>query len=439
MQPRDGEYDLLIVGAGAAGLTTAIFAARSGPKLRIAALDGAARLGAKILVSGGGRCNVTHQSVTPDDYHGANRNRIKRVLAALPVPQTVAFFSELGVPLHVEDTGKLFPNSNKARTVVDALVGEAARRGVRLLTGRRVQAITAPGAAQQHFVIEAAGASPPTAESHAPRYSARAVALCTGGLSLPKTGSDGVGYALARALGHTIVAPVPALAPLVLDGTFHAPLSGVSHEAEITIQVAGEKPRRERGAVLWTHFGLSGPTAMNASRHWTRARQDARDAGGAFSATAVLSFLPGREFPAVEAELLAIQQRQPRSQLRSALAELLPARVAEALLAAVAVSPERPLAQLTREERRCVVHALLSWPLPIRDTRGYNYAEVTAGGVPLSEIDPATMESRCCAGLYLVGEILDVDGRIGGFNFQWAWAGGCAAGRAIAARLGAPG
>ncbi|MFN0135320.1 MAG: NAD(P)/FAD-dependent oxidoreductase [Phycisphaerae bacterium] len=409
--------DVAIIGCGAAGLATAIFAGRHSPGLRVVALDGAKKIGAKILVSGGGRCNVSNERVTPDDYWGGSRNTIRRVLAALPRDETLAFFHEIGVSLHIEENGKYFPDSNSAKTVLAALLAEAQRVGVEIRSDHRVSGVRVGGDGDAwRFTIET---------SHGELISRRCV-LATGGLSLPKTGSDGFGYSIAEALGHSLVPRTPALVPLLLDGDFHAGLSGISLDVEICLRVAGEKPERLRGSLLWTHFGISGPVAMNASRVWHAARLHGR----AIAVTA--SFLPEHSFESAETWLIDLTAARPRSLLAATLAENLPTRFIDALLAAAKLEPRTPLAHLSRESRRTLLHALLEWPLPIRDSRGYGYAEVTAGGVPLDEINAATMESRVCPSLYLVGEILDVDGRIGGFNFQWAWAGGLVAGRALA-------
>jgi predicted Rossmann fold flavoprotein len=411
--------DVAVVGAGAAGLAAAIFTARRRPDLRIVALDGAKKIGAKILVSGGGRCNVTNQVVTPDHYFGGSRNVIRRVLDAFPVADTVAFFREIGVELHAEENGKLFPDSNSARTVLAALLDEANRRGVRIMPGMRVESI------ERHDV----GFDVVT---QAPAIRARAIVLATGGRSLPKTGSDGGGYALAAALGHSLVPQTPALAPLLLapagtPGSIpFAELSGIAHEVEIFAHIAGTKPSSLRGSLLWTHFGVSGPAAMDISRVWHRATLD----GAPVELRA--NFLPGEHSESAEKWLLDFAQRQPRTQLATAVATRLPARVADALLASLEIDRACPLAHLSRDVRRRVLSALLAWPLPVSASRGYAYAEATAGGVPLEEIDPATMASRKCPNMYLVGEILDVDGRIGGYNFQWAWSSGFVAAAGLA-------
>jgi len=408
--------DVAIVGAGAAGLATAIFAARRASERDIRCLDGARKLGAKILVSGGGRCNITNVRVTPEDFWGTSRHSIRRVLSAFTERQTVEFFRELGVSLHEEQWGKLFPDCNSAKSVLGALLNEAERAGVTLLPGHRVIDIrrTEP----QGFEIEIHLAGEGGGAGSRKLLNAQVVVLATGGMSLPKSGSDGLGYEFARGLGHSIVIPTPGLAPLVLKGDFHRPLSGVSHEVEITVRVAGEKPLRIRGPMLWTHFGASGPAIMDVSRHWHRARLDGAEVGLS------LNFLPGRDFESAERELLDVVASHPKTSISNALSALVPSRLIAAIASTLGIAPQRVMGQLTRDDRRRIVHALLDWPLPVVDSRGYNYAEVTAGGVPLSEIDPGTMASRVCPGLFLVGEILDVDGRIGGFNFQWAWSSG---------------
>lgn len=403
-----------IVGAGAAGLAAAIFALQTNPRLRVVLLDGAAKLGAKILVSGGGRCNVTNARVTAEDYWGGSRNTIRRVLAGFPVEQTIAWFESLGVSLYEDYDGKLFPRSDKARTVLDALLDAAQRAGVDVRPQQRVTRI------ERHddvFEITSAGGT----------LAAARVVLATGGRSLPKTGSDGGGYALAAALGHSLVPQTPALAPLVLEGDFHSQLSGVSHDAALMLRMADRRPEILRGSLLWTHFGLSGPLPMNASRVWHRARLEGQQI------EARLNVLPAHAAESVEQRLLAAQAAQPKTLLRGALGQWLPQRVADAILDSCGLPARVALAHLSREDRRRTAHALTEFPITIRDSRGYGHAEATAGGVPLSEIDPATLESRACPGLHLVGEILDCDGRIGGFNFQWAWATGHAAGCAIGA------
>jgi len=398
---------IAIVGAGAAGLATAIFAARRGVGGPVVLLDSARRPGAKILVSGGSRCNVTNATVTERDFNGSPPHLVRRLLRGFGVAETVAFFREIGVPLHGEEHGKLFPDANRSRVVLEALLDEAVRRGVVLRAGERVEAVEAsePGwhVRTARGILEA---------SH--------VVLATGGLSLPKTGSDGHGLRMAEALGHSVVPTTPALVPLVLEGSFHAPLSGVAQEVELAVRAGDRVVDRRRGALLWTHFGVSGPAVLDVSRHWLRALLEGREAA------VEANLLPGRDFASAEAELVRWAAGSPRLTVARALSTWLPAAVAEAVAREAGVV-DVPLGHLPRGERRALVRGLVNRTLPVVASRGYAFAEATAGGVPLAEVDTRTMESRRRKGLFLVGEMLDVDGRIGGFNFQWAWSSAWAA------------
>jgi predicted Rossmann fold flavoprotein len=394
--------DCIVVGGGAAGLATAIFAARRNPSWKITIVDGAKRLGAKILISGGGRCNVTNDVVTPDDFWGGSRHIIRRILQAFPAQRAIAFFQEIGVPLHVEAGGKMFPNSNRAVTVLNALTTEVNRLGVRVMPGQRVTDVHRQ---DMHFELIT------NTETHLARH----LVLATGGMSVAKTGSDGSGYRLAKSLGHSTVTPTPALVGLVLNGEFHKNLSGISHDVELTVHSQNSKSLCLAGSLLWTHFGLSGPVVLNASRHWHNAHIQNK------TVTIHLNLLPGTNFETADCMLLNLTRDQTRAALHNRLSTLIPARVAETLLQSLGIRGQQPIGQLSREDRRKLVQTLIAMPVPVRTSRGFPYAEVTAGGIPLDEIYPNTMESRVCPRLFIVGEMLDVDGRIGGFNFQWAW------------------
>jgi predicted Rossmann fold flavoprotein len=418
-RPRSSHAaEVVIVGAGAAGLATAIFTRRANADRTVLLLDGARQPGAKILVSGGGRCNVTNVVVSDTDFWGGRRAVIRRVLRAFPVRDTIAFFQGIGVGLHEEADGKLFPDSQRARDVLRALLHETERAGVALAAGTRVLDITRD---KDCFRISTNQAD----------ILAAKVVLATGGQSLPKSGSDGAGFEMARRLGHMIVQTTPALAPLLLaaDGdSMHRELSGVAQPVELTLRVDGAISTRLAGALLWTHFGISGPVTLDMSRHWLRAELDGR------STSLTASFYPGRTFDEIDAWwTVQVAERPGTTLLLNVLAATLPASVAAAVLKRLEIDAATPLAQFTRDNRRRLSHALVAWPLDVTGSRGYNYAEATAGGVALNEIDPATMQSRVCPGLFLVGEILDVDGRIGGFNFQWAWSSARVAGAALGA------
>jgi len=415
VKPESDErhVDIAVVGAGAAGLATAIFARRLNPHLSVLLLDSSSRPGAKILVSGGSRCNVTNVAVSERDFSGGKPTIIRRILKAFPPADVVAWFGSLGVALHEEAHGKLFPNSNRARDVLNALLGEVEASGVVLNSATRIDDVTADGRLALHTTRGLIRAS--------------AVVMATGGLSLPKTGSDGGGLEIARRRGHTIVPTTPALVPLTADDRhMHETLTGVSHEAELALWVDGRIARRLRGDLLWTHFGFSGPVVLDMSRHWLRARLEEQ------SARVTLSLLPGESFESIDRAWSSPAAVRSRASVQGRLAAAMPASLATTILQRLDIDPACAVAELTRATRRRLSHALVEWPLNVDGSRGYNYAEATAGGIALDEIDPATMASRKCPGLYLVGEMLDVDGRIGGFNFQWAWSSARVAARALA-------
>ena len=424
------EVDIAIIGAGAAGLTAAIFAAEAVHEQagdgnpRLVVLDGANSIGAKILVSGGGRCNVTHAVVRPQDFHGS-QPVIRNILAAFSVPATCRWFASLGVELKQEETGKLFPTTDKARTVLNALLRRCQQLGVVLLPHHRVMDIQlAHGdsvSTMPRFVLEHSQG----------RLLARRVIMATGGRSLPKTGSDGGGWDLIRRLGHTVTETYPALVPLVLESSmFHAELSGLSQIVELHTVVGGKVTDRRTGSLLWTHFGISGPVAMDSSRFWTMAM------ASNLSVEMICNFCPEEDFTRMTQWLLKRAAEKPKLSIAKALSQRFAERFAAALCRWAGIDPLRPIAQLPQGQRRELVHGLTGLRLPVLRDRGWNYAEVTAGGVPLSEVDFRSMASRKVPGLYVIGEMLDCDGRIGGFNFQWAWATGYAAGRAVGISLG---
>ncbi|QOV88188.1 BaiN/RdsA family NAD(P)/FAD-dependent oxidoreductase [Humisphaera borealis] len=417
--------DLAIVGGGAAGLAAAIFAAEAAPPgRRIIVLDGAKTLGAKILVAGGGRCNVTHHQVRPQDFNGS-QNIVRNVMSAFDVAATIRWFSDMGVELRQEETGKLFPVANTARAVLSALLERCRALNVVLQTSSRVTRIVAPDSAEttdatdRQFRIE---------HAQGVTYCSRVI-VSTGGRSLPRSGSDGSGWDILRQMGHTVTPTYAALVPLVLDAKmFHATLAGVSQDVELTVTSGGKRIDRRTGSLLWTHIGISGPVVMDASRHWTVAKET----GG--EPTMKCNLLPGETFESIEQAMMKWTADRPRASMLTLLSTKLSERVAAAILAHVDVAPTTIASQLSRDARRTLAHAITGLVLPVAQHRGWNYAEVTAGGVPLNEIDYRTMESRKVPGLYLAGEVLDCDGRIGGFNFQWAWATGYLAGRAAASR-----
>lgn len=372
--------------------------------------------GRKILISGGGRCNILPSRHDESRFvTDSSPHTLKRMLRAWPLREQIAFFErELDLPLVEEtETGKLFPVSDRARDVRDRLLTLAVRRGARVVTDALVTDLAPRGAAWR---IERA---------NGPALEADAVVLASGGLSVPRTGSDGVGFEILRRLGHTIQPLYAALTPLIASGGPFAGLAGVSVSVDIAARSATRRAV-SAGGFLFTHRGYSGPAVLDVSHVAVRAA----DAGHAHSARLRVRWTPHSDV-AWEAEL-SPEGSGGRTVL-SALRRELPERLAAALSAAAGVDPATPLARLRREDRIRLIEALVRGELPWDGHEGYARAEVTGGGVSLAEVDPRTMESRIHRGLFLCGELLDAFGPIGGYNFQWAWATGRAAGIGAAA------
>lgn len=404
-------WDVIVVGAGAAGLMSGITAAERGA--RVLVLDGKEKIGAKILVAGGGRCNVTNDFMDATCFHGGARKVVERTLAAFDREATLGFFAAIGAPLTLEpEMGKYFPVSNSARTVLNALLGALADAGAELRTGRPVTDI-APGEAWQ---VTTEGDS----------HRAEAVVLCTGGLALPKSGSTGAGYAFTSRLGHTITRTTPALSPLLAHPAVHADLSGITIPVRLDWREGQRRLASYAGSFLFTHTGYSGPAALNLSRHVAQGR------AAHPKATVVLRLLPDVEDGEEGRFWDALVRSSSRRGVGQALTARLPRRVAEMVCRVARVSPVEPVGRITAEPRRRLLAALLDQRLPVDEVAGYTRAEATAGGVALDEVEPATMMSRLAPGLFLAGEILDVDGQLGGYNFQWAWSSGVVAGRSAA-------
>jgi predicted Rossmann fold flavoprotein len=338
--------------------------------------------------------------------------------------------------LKLEDTGKYFPQSDDAQTVLDALLAAASGAGVVLRSGERVVRLERAGAAWrvglQHVSgsavfgegVSRAGASAFALPADEPDEweEADAVILATGGLSFPRTGSDGTGYALAQSLGHTLVPTVPALTPLVAVDPMCQSAQGVTLDAELALWVDGRVESRVRGSLLFAHFGVTGPGPLDLSRRWHRADGKAR--------RVTLSFTPGETFEQLERVWVDYAAANPRRGVRTWLAERLPERIAD-LLTTESGLGGGAMSQIPRERRVVMLRALVERDIGVTSTLGYEKAEVTAGGVPLSEVDASTLESRLAPGVWLCGEVLDVEGRLGGFNFQWSWSSGTVAGRSV--------
>lgn len=430
-----------VIGAGAAGLTAAMRAAESGAKVLM--LNAHPRIGLKILMSGGTRCNVTHEKVTERDFNGGSRPFVARVLRAFPVAATLEWFTALGVELKLEPTGKYFPESDDAQTVLDALLRGVERAGVRVSPGARVvrlergtgggfrlgiQKIADSAALGGSGVARSGQTEWPLPANEPDRWvDADRVILATGGLSFPRTGSDGTGYALASALGHTLEPPVPALTPLAAEDPWCKTLQGLTVEAALRLYSGKERVAEAQGSLLLAHFGYTGPPALDLSRHWLRAGESSP------KRRVTVSFMPEEREETLLESFVATATREPRGTVRGVLSSRLPERLITEICRDVAVDSAKMLSQISRAGRVRLASTILARELPVSGVLGYEKAEVTAGGVRLSEVNPSTLESRVVPGLYLCGEVLDVEGRLGGFNFQFAWSSGTVAGMAASA------
>ena len=406
----------------------AIFAA---PRAPVLLLERTKDGGRKILISGGGRCNVLPSQMEPSQYVTASSAAtLRNILRAWPLDDQRRWFEEeLGIPLVLEpETGKLFPAGNRAREVRDALVSRARSLGVEIRFDTQVTDV-APSVRNQRPSGRAAespssaAAEPPwTVTTTTGPISARAVILATGGLSVPNTGSDGTGLAAAERLGHVMHRTYPALTPLTAEPPPHAGLSGVSLDVTVRAPLGGKKRFETSGGFLFTHRGYSGPSVLDVSH------------------LAVLSRLEGNGRQPVLVQWTGLDEAGWDAALgdggtgtiANQLRRRLPDRLAAALLAEAGVGNDVTLSHLRRDDRRRLVELLTRYPLPWTGDEGYRKAEVTGGGVALGEVNPRTMESRRHPGLFLCGEMLDAFGPIGGYNFLWAWVTGRLAGEGAA-------
>ena len=397
---------IVVIGAGAAGTLAAVFAA-SGDR-SVVLLERTRDGGRKILISGGGRCNVLPSELDATRFVTASSpNTLRKMLRSWPLDEQRAFFEqEVGLRLVLEpETGKLFPAANKARTVRDGLYALARRRGVEMRFNARVLDVLTPHESSQWRVVL----------ENQSEIAASAVIIATGGLSVPATGSDGTGFAVARRLGHTVNATYPALTPLVAEPPPHAPLAGVSLDVSVSAP-AGKNGVAAMGGFLFTHRGYSGPSVLNVSHMAVQARDR--------QIQPVLVQWSPLDTEAWERTFTEAASGLVITLLR----HYLPDRLVRMLMAEAGVPEDRSVAQLRREERTGLVQRLAAYPLPWTGDEGYKKAEVTGGGIPLGEVNPRTLESRVHPGLFLCGEILDAFGPIGGYNFLWAWTTGRAAG-----------
>jgi predicted flavoprotein YhiN len=420
--------DAVIVGAGAAGLMCAIEAGKRGR--RVVVLEHNPRIARKILISGGGRCNFTNRHTTAENFVSRNPHFAKSALARYTPRDFIAMVERHGIPYHEKTLGQLFCDRT-AGEIVRMLEAECAAAGVRIETACAVSQVGArmegaPGARIEGAPGARIGSAPGAQIGGAPGgfevetsrevFQCGALVIATGGLSIPKMGATPFGYAVARQFGLNIVECHPALVPLTFGGADRerfAAMAGVS--ADVTAKVTGRASGRWfREKLLFTHRGLSGPAILQASSYW-RAGEPVE-----------IDLLPEVDFAAALAEC---RTAGARTEVRTVLARYLPKRLADRWCQVQGAS--KPVVALSDREVAAIAAGLHAWRVQPAGTEGYEKAEVTGGGVDTAELSSKTMECRNVPGLYFIGEVVDVTGQLGGFNFQWAWASGAAAGRAL--------
>ena len=409
-------FEVIVIGAGAAGLVAAAEAAERGRRTLL--VEKNRRPGVKILMSGGTRCNLTHAT---DKWgiikaYGHQGNFLHSALAAFSPADLVKLIEDEGVPTKVEETGKIFPVSNRATDVLDALIRRLQKTSAELALEEPVQSIrrqTINGA----FCVT-------TSQRE---LEATTVIITVGGQSYPGSGTSGDGYTWAASLGHTIVPPRPALVPLTTSEQWVHALSGITiPDVAVSLTVAGQpKPLdHRRGSLLFTHFGLSGPVVLDVSRSFTALPPTS-------AALLACDFLPDDKTDHLDSQLRQLSSAAGKRPIINLLGDRLPRRLLDALFANAGLNPETRAAEFSKPGRAALIKALKSTQILITGTRGFAKAEVTAGGVALNEIDSRTMQSKLVPGLYFAGEILDLDGPIGGDNFQAAFSTGVLAGRSV--------
>lgn len=403
--------EILVVGGGAAGMMAAGTAADLG--CRVTLLEHSGRLGKKLYITGKGRCNVTNACTPAEVLQNVPRNGrfLYSAMNAFPPERAMAFFEALGCPLKTERGGRVFPCSDRSASVIDALRGWLRKTGVRVEMADVRELLTAGGAVR--------GVRTGNGD-----WAAERVILCTGGCSYPLTGSTGGGYRMAAAAGHTIVEPRGSLVPLEAEGDDCRQMTGLSlrNVAVRLLDAAGKLVYEDFGELLFTHFGLSGPTILSASAHLRPGARYVAD----------IDLKPALDEKKLDERILRDFEKYQNREFENALSDLLPRTMIPVVVRRSGIDPAARVHSVTREQRRTLAGLCKHFLVPVTGLRPVEEAIVTAGGVKTSEVNPKTMESKCLRGLYLAGELLDVDAYTGGFNLQIAWATGYAAGCAAA-------
>lgn len=421
------QVEIAVVGGGASGLMAALTAAEEQKKQRrpvsVWVLEGAQKPGRKLLATGNGRCNLTNTQMSLSRYHGETEEA-RAVLKAWPPQAVIHRFRTLGLVCREEEEGRVYPNSGQAAAVLELFLRHLEGLGVQVRCGWHLRQIQKKGAG---FVLFPEEGEPLTASR---------VILAAGGQAAPKLGADGSGVAMARALGHSCTPCRPALTPVRCQKKQCRALQGMRCRGKVSLLADGRRVGEETGEIQFTEYGLSGICVFQLSRLAAEWEETGRLAGRRVSSLVFsLDLTPDMTEQELEALLRQRQRLLPHIPAEEALDGLLNLRVGQQIIReALGEGAGQPLGRITAEACAAVARLAKQYEFPVAGVMGWERAQVTAGGVPLSETDPATLESRCCPGLYLCGELLDVDGDCGGYNLHWAWASGITAGKGATRR-----
>mgnify|MGYP005837022781 CR=1 FL=1 len=420
-------YDLLIIGGGAAGQMAAISAKRNNPNLTVAIIDRTFALGRKILVCGAGRCNITNINLDTDvekRYYGANPQFIRSIFSQFSYKDIVSFFNELGVELYVErktDIGKLFPITDQAKTITSLLENELKILDIDVHLNTEVTSFKVDNG----FNLNANILNQEGKVTENKVYTSKYLIISAGGKTYPALGSNGTGYNLVQSLGHSIITPVPSALPLVSKNPLSHELQGTKMEIEVTSIIDSQPIKTRTDDVMFTQYGFSGPAILNVSREISIQINRLNKQNVQLK----LNFFPGKTFEDVKNLLTLRWNKRPSLTLEESMYGLFPNKIPSALLKVINIDKNTIVNKLTTEQINRLVASLTAYTVDITATRGWNEAEFTAGGIDTKEIIESTLESKLINNLYFCGEILDVDGDVGGFNLSWAWSSGFVAGK----------
>ncbi|HQS67026.1 MAG TPA: NAD(P)/FAD-dependent oxidoreductase [Sulfuricurvum sp.] len=399
---------IAIIGGGAAGLMASIIAAREGADVTL--YEHNQSVGKKILASGNGRCNIINTTATADDYFGTNADFATYALKQLPFTSFVTFCQTIGLLLDIKEDGRCYPLSNEAKSVLNALNSAAKNSGVKILTDTKV---TALNKAKEGFIVH----------TDHEKYTYNKILIATGSEAAPQLGATDDGYRFATAFGHKIIPTYPSLVQLHLNSKIHAKMAGVKTFAEVTLSINGKISEKIQGDILFASYGISGLAILDISQKASLALLNKQNV------ILNINLLPRFTPDALKEILHKLITSVPDHTLETVLGGLVPAKTVPYLCEAVVINPAKALSMLTPKEISKLLGLIANWQFEVTGTHGFKHAEVSGGGVATIDVDDTTMESKLVKGLYFAGEVLDIVGRRGGYNFNFAWASGMIAGR----------